>query len=257
MNIKIDTNTLFYFISGSKIYCANCNDQDIVCIQNVVYKQREYTEGTDIFYHSLEEFEHKLKFNSLQGTLAYKELYNVGFAKLKEQGKIIGEMPGFVKNYNWFDYKDKIILKCIEECEKYAINPRIYNSKNRDMCLKYTYWIFANYFALINNSFDLTAEQQEIIQKCHDNELPRTYAEELYNKLLALLPPKTEAEQEAELITLYSEKVNDKIRAKYSISQEFAILRQRDTKPEEFNEYNAYCEQCKSEAKSEVYDENS
>ena len=70
---------------------------------------------------------------------------------------------------------------------------------------------------------DFTAEQQEIIQKCHDNELPRTYAEELYNKLLALLPPKTEAEQEAELITLYNEKVNDKIRAKYSISQEFAM----------------------------------
>ena len=104
---------------------------------------------------------------------------------------------------------------------------------------------------------DFTAEQQEIIQKCHDNELPRTYAEELYNKLLALLPPKTDAEQEAELITLYSEKVNDKIRAKYSISQEFAILRQRDTKPEEFNEYNAYCEQCKAEVKSEVHDENS
>ena len=72
---------------------------------------------------------------------------------------------------------------------------------------------------------DLTAEQQEIIQKCHDNELPRTYAEELYNNLLALLPPKTETEQESELTTLYNEKVNDKIRAKYSISQEFAILR--------------------------------
>ena len=99
---------------------------------------------------------------------------------------------------------------------------------------------------------DFTSEQQEIIQECHNNELPRTYAEELYNKLLALLPPKTETEQEAELITLYNGKVNDKIRAKYSISQEFAILRQRDIKPDEFNEYNAYCEQCKAEAKSEL-----
>ena len=74
----------------------------------------------------------------------------------------------------------------------------------------------------------------------------------MYNNLLALLPPKTETEQESELTTLYNEKVNDKIRAKYSISQEFAILRQRDTKPDEFNEYNAYCEQCKAEAKSEL-----
>lgn len=74
----------------------------------------------------------------------------------------------------------------------------------------------------------------------------------MYNNLLALLPPKTETEQESELTTLYNEKVNDKIRAKYSISQEFAILRQRDTKPNEFNKYNVYCEQCKAEVKSEL-----
>ena len=39
------------------------------------------------------------------------------------------------------------------------------------------------------------------------------------------------------------------IRDKYSISQELAIHRQRDTKPLEFEEYNAYCERCKRYAK--------
>lgn len=47
----------------------------------------------------------------------------------------------------------------------------------------------------------------------------------------------------------YEQIVVDKIREKYSIDDEFAILRQRDTKPEEFAEYNAYCEACKAEAK--------
>lgn len=50
----------------------------------------------------------------------------------------------------------------------------------------------------------------------------------------------------------YPQLVENKIRARYSMSAELAILRQRDTKPEEFTEYNAYCEQCKAQAKTEL-----
>lgn len=39
------------------------------------------------------------------------------------------------------------------------------------------------------------------------------------------------------------------IRMRYSVSAEIAILRQRDTKPIEFEEYNAYVEDCKRKAK--------
>ena len=51
---------------------------------------------------------------------------------------------------------------------------------------------------------------------------------------------------------LYTNLVDKKIRNKYSVSAELAILRQRDTKPEEFAEYNAYAEACKAEAKAEL-----
>ena len=47
----------------------------------------------------------------------------------------------------------------------------------------------------------------------------------------------------------YGELVDSYIREKYSLSAELSILRQRDTKPEEFKEYNAYAEQCKAKAK--------
>lgn len=50
----------------------------------------------------------------------------------------------------------------------------------------------------------------------------------------------------------YPKLVERKIRTKYSVSAELAILRQRETKPEEFAEYNAFCELCKSEAKNEL-----
>ena len=48
----------------------------------------------------------------------------------------------------------------------------------------------------------------------------------------------------------YPKLVEKKIRTKYSVSAELAILRQRNSKPEEFAEYNAFCELCKSEAKN-------
>ena len=51
---------------------------------------------------------------------------------------------------------------------------------------------------------------------------------------------------------VYKRLINEKIRAKYSINDELAILRQRETKPEEFAEYNAFVETAKAEAKAQI-----
>lgn len=52
---------------------------------------------------------------------------------------------------------------------------------------------------------------------------------------------------------LYPNLVSRLIRERYSIDDEMAILRQRDTKPEEYEAYNAFCEECKAKAKAEIY----
>ena len=52
---------------------------------------------------------------------------------------------------------------------------------------------------------------------------------------------------------LYENEIIRKIRKRYSLNQELAILRQRDTKPEEFAEYNAYVEKCKAEVKKDLW----
>ena len=49
---------------------------------------------------------------------------------------------------------------------------------------------------------------------------------------------------------LYEAEIIKLIRKKYSINQELAILRQRDTKKAEFDEYNDYVESCKEKVKS-------
>ena len=50
----------------------------------------------------------------------------------------------------------------------------------------------------------------------------------------------------------YENKIVALIRKKYNVNQELAILRQRDTKPEEFAEYNEYVEKCKEQVKNEL-----
>lgn len=52
---------------------------------------------------------------------------------------------------------------------------------------------------------------------------------------------------------LYSSLVSKLIRERYSVDDEMAILRQRDTKPDEYEAYNAFCEECKKKAKGEIY----
>ena len=60
------------------------------------------------------------------------------------------------------------------------------------------------------------------------------------------------AEEIAEMQTTdpsipYEQRVVNRIREVYSVDDELAILRQRDTKPEEFAEYNAFVERIKAE----------
>lgn len=48
----------------------------------------------------------------------------------------------------------------------------------------------------------------------------------------------------------YEQRVVNRIREVYSIDDELAILRQRDTKPEEFEQYNNFVEQIKEEERN-------
>lgn len=65
-----------------------------------------------------------------------------------------------------------------------------------------------------------------------------------------LMTEKEITEIKNELLNIpYEQRVVDRIRLKYSVDDELAILRQRDTKHDEFIEYNEYVEQVKAEEK--------
>lgn len=56
------------------------------------------------------------------------------------------------------------------------------------------------------------------------------------------------AEMKANMPTIpYEQRIVNRIREKYSVDDELAILRQRESKPDEFAAYNDFVEQIKDE----------
>jgi hypothetical protein len=76
------------------------------------------------------------------------------------------------------------------------------------------------------------------------------YREPTAEETAAMEAQALETERQYWLSTPYDDAVNAEIRKKYSESQEFAILRQKDEKPDEYSEYFSYCEECKTYVKS-------
>ena len=64
--------------------------------------------------------------------------------------------------------------------------------------------------------------------------------------------PYTESELRYIKIKNYPNRVSELIRQRYSINDELAILRQRDEKPSEYQDYYNYCEECKTKARQDL-----
>lgn len=80
----------------------------------------------------------------------------------------------------------------------------------------------------------------------YENGIPRKMTAEEIAEMNAQVQA-TECEYWASIP--YDDAVNAEIRKEYSESQEFAILRQKDEKPQEYEQYYTYCENCKAYVK--------
>jgi hypothetical protein len=65
--------------------------------------------------------------------------------------------------------------------------------------------------------------------------------------------PPTPSQPEITPEQMYKDRVIELVREKYSVDDELAILRQRDSKIDEFNAYNSFVESVKVIAHNEIY----
>lgn len=176
---NLGNEMLCAYQTGSEIFCTNCKDKDIVVITNGGEEHGRLFgyDGYDVFTYSLDALNDIINFKAING-------YSLYLIALAKSNILYGENP--CDKLDLFAHKAELVDLMIEQCKSKYCSTRYRNAKNRTACLQQTIWLFANYFALLNNSLDFTAEQQEILQKCHDNELPRSYADDLYQKLLEM-----------------------------------------------------------------------
>ena len=84
---------------------------------------------------------------------------------------------------------------------------------------------------MMNNMIEKSKQRQE-----QQSEKKRLNREEMIERI-----KNNKYNYTKKFVHTYEQKVTCLIREKYTQDDEFAILRQRDTKPEEFEEYNNYC----------------
>ena len=77
-----------------------------------------------------------------------------------------------------------------------------------------------------------------------------------YQKGTIIKEEKEQSVEPVNQILPYEELVVQFIREKYTLDDELAIQRQKETKPDEWSEYFVYCEECKAKAKEKVGDTN-
>ena len=126
--------------------------------------------------------------------------------------------------------------------KKVTHNGRTYYNPRGEMCKQF------GYYELIETDCPSDDKEYRLTHILNDNE-------QIIQVWVEVEPQPEEEVQEVVIETpviSYKDLVIDKIRAVYSIDDEIAILRQKDTKPEEFQEYYNFVEQCKAEVKAEM-----
>jgi hypothetical protein len=118
-----------------------------------------------------------------------------------------------------------------------------------------TYKVIACYHGEFATKFPadgVTFFEVEDVPECQPNTIMHfdPQSKEFYT---AAIDPAIIAERKAKAeAAKYPALVERYLRERYTLSAELAILRQRDSKPDEFAAYNAYAEECKARAKAEL-----
>ena len=77
--------------------------------------------------------------------------------------------------------------------------------------------------------------------------VPAVEAYDEYEDIQVFIPYTDEDKQR-----LYKQRIVEKIRLKYDVNDEIALTNDKDSKPQEYAEYQAYRASCKAEAKAEL-----
>lgn len=167
---RIPGATILYMCKiGSDLFCKNCKDTDVMVIADGVsfsWKSfKLYDLNTSVFCVNRK---YGLKIASGENFA-----YGLTIALATGENLLYGKLP--FEEYSWDKYKLNVLGM---EYNRFCVRFLRFAQKT-GVCDKAMTWTFATYFACINDTLDFNEEQRDILQKCHDSDLPVSYAEEL------------------------------------------------------------------------------
>lgn len=95
--------------------------------------------------------------------------------------------------------------------------------------------------------------RNQIVLEFSEYQIYNPREELLFENGWSIYTPPTPSQPEVTPEQMYKDRVIELVREEYSVDDELAILRQRDTKIDEFNAYNSFVEECKVTARKEIY----
>lgn len=171
---------LFVTKTGGHLFCSNCKDEDyLVVIKNTQITQfKIYDAENKIDYFVKGSYYYKNKMLEFKGE-KMDSLYAITdlFKPIKciyGDNTVTLNLLSKAKEY-------KAMLK--EILPKSLLHPRLgWNNSDR-YCHKHLWWAIIGLKMIDYKSYEITSEMQEIIQKCHDGVLDKSWEEWVKNKL--------------------------------------------------------------------------
>lgn len=177
--INEEPNILFVTRTGSHIFCENCLDIDYkVVVSNKLNNSFKFYDSEtkeDYFVKSIEEYNKFLNFetNKLENIFILDELF-------KKQCCVYGDNTinlKLLENSNSYKEMLKTILS------KSFLNPRIKWKDSDKYCHRHLWWAIIGLKMIENQSYEITSEMKDIIQKCHDGILDKSFENWILEKL--------------------------------------------------------------------------
>lgn len=169
-------NVICVFKNGSQLFCEYCKDYDYTLITKDEIGQPCFhinDLNIDCFVMSIDTLNQKLKDDQWRYKLS------VCLAKIDSSNIIYGELPDLD-----IDILSREYLLKIMRIEKEFADKTYFNNKGNK---KTIVWGLALYYYIINNSFVLSEEQKNKLQKCHDTLIEDSFISTFKTQLEYLL----------------------------------------------------------------------
>lgn len=168
------------FRTGGTLLCTSCKDTDYVVVVNSPKRmQHMWSDKTDNTEYFITDYQTRKKLLSLTPPYNLLHLYILD-ELFKPNTTIYGD---HTCELNLLMQKDKYLDMLRDQVPKTFTHPCLRWKNYKTTCNRHLWWAILGLQMIENNSYEITPEMRNIIQKCHDGILEKKWENWVLDKL--------------------------------------------------------------------------